>query len=264
MKFVGPAVFAILIFIAITAPLIYPGDPLNVDLPSRLAPPSFAHPLGQDQNGSDVLGQIIWGARTSIGISLAVAMISVFFGLVVGTVAGWRGGWIDIALSRAIDMIQAFPGFLLALALVAMLGPSVPNLILALVITGWTGYARLVRGEVQRLKSLDYVLAAESAGSTALRICAKHIWPNLWSILIVQATFGLAGIILVESALSFLGLGVPATTASWGALLNNGRRFLSEAPHISLFPGLVVFLLVASIQLTGESLRSRWNPRERN
>lgn len=264
MKFIGPLILAILAVIALAAPLIYPGDPLAVELQSRLASPSFAHPLGQDQNGSDVLGQIIWGARTSLSVSLVVAAISVAIGLIIGTVAGWKGGWVDIALSRAIDMIQAFPGFLLALALVAMLGPSVSNLIFALVITGWTGYARLVRGEVQRLKSLDYVLAAESAGSTPLRICAKHIWPNLWSILIVQATFGLAGIILVESALSFLGLGAPATTASWGALLNNGRRFLSEAPHISLFPGLVIFILVASIQMTGENLRALWNPRERD
>ena len=160
-------------------------------------------------------------------------------------------------------MVQAFPGFLLALALVAVLGPSARNLIIAMTVTGWAGYARLVRGEVLHLKEREYVRGAEASGASSARIIVRHIWPNLASILAVQATFGLAGVILAESGLSFLGLGVSADTPTWGALMNQGRRFLVEGPHISFFPGLALSVLVLSIQLSGESLREWLNPRER-
>ncbi len=194
---------------------------------------------------------------------MSVVALSCLIGLCLASWATYRGGFADQLLARLLDMIQAFPGFLLALALIAVLGPSAGNLILAMTITGWTSYARLVRGEVLHLREREYIKGAEASGASSLRILVHHIWPNLMSLLAVQATFGLAGVILAESGLSFLGLGVSPSTPTWGALMNQGRRFLNEAPHIGFFPGLALSILVLSIQLSGEGLREWLNPRER-
>ena len=165
---------------------------------------------------------------------------------------------------RIMDMLYAFPGFLLAISLVAVMGPSLPNLILALCVTGWTGYARLIRGEVLHLKTKDYVQSAISVGATTPRILILHIWPNLVSVIVIQASFGMAGTIIAESGLSFLGLGVPPTVPSWGALLNAGRQVLVDAPHISIFPGLAIVSLVLSFNLIGDGLRDILDPKKQN
>lgn len=260
----GATLFTLLVLAAIAAPLIASQDPLAFNLENKFLPPSSNAVFGLDQNGADVLSQVLYGARTSLSISLAVVAISASIGLLIGSVGAYRGGTTDLVLARVLDMVQAFPGFLLALALVAVMGPSAHNLILAMCVTGWSGYARLVRGEVLHLKEREYVKGAIASGAGSTRILVRHIWPNLFSLLAVQATFGLAGVILAESGLSFLGLGLPPDSPTWGSLLNQGRRFLNEAPHISLFPGLALTLTVLSIQLCGEGLREWLNPRERS
>jgi len=250
--------------IAVFSPLIAPDPTLHPDLALRFAPPSSEALLGRDHNGVDVLSEIMLGARTTLSISLATVAIGVFIGLMIGSLAGYMGGYIDLALTRMIDMVQAFPGFLLALSLVAVLGPSTFNLLLALCLTSWAGFARLVRAEVLHLKSRDYVTAALACGASSSRLLGRHIWPSIASILSVQATYGISGVILAESGLSFLGLGVSSGTPSWGTLMNHGRLNLTEAPHVNLFTGLAIVILVASVQVLGEALRKRLSPRERS
>ncbi len=259
----GFIIFLILISIALLSPWLATTDPNHFSLADRFSKPSSTAWFGLDQNGADVYSQVLFGARTSLLIAISVVALSASIGLLLASWVTYRGGWVNQSFTRLLDMVQAFPGFLLALALVAVLGPSAPHLVLAMTITGWAGYARLVRGEVLHLKERDFVRGAEASGATRSRILVKHIWPNLMSLLAVQATFGLAGVILAESGLSFLGLGVSPETPTWGALMNQGRRYLVEAPHISFFPGLALSLLVLSIQLSGEGLREWLNPRER-
>ena len=266
MKHVAKAAALTLLLIiaaALFAPLLGTSNPNEFNLAKKFTPPSSQAWFGLDQNGADVYSQVLYGARTSLMISISVVALSCAIGLLLASAATYKGGFTDTALARTLDMIQAFPGFLLALALVAVLGPSVKNLIIAMTVTGWAGYARLVRGEVLHLKEREYVRGAQASGASTTRIITKHIWPNLFSVLTVQATFGLAGVILAESGLSFLGLGVSSETPTWGALMNQGRRFLVEGPHISFFPGLALSILVLSIQLSGEGLREWLNPRER-
>ncbi len=257
----GTIVITILIALALFAPFIAPFDPNEMVLRNRLAPPSFTHLFGTDENGSDVFSKVIFGAQVSLLVAISVVLISGGVGLIVGSIAGFRGGWIDMALMRMIDIVYAFPGFLLALSLVAVLGPSLRNLIIAMSLTGWASFARLVRGEVLYLKEKEYVLTSRSLGSNAFRQVVFHIWPNLFGILFVQATFAMAGTIISESGLSFLGLGVPSTTPSWGALLNSGRKVLFEAPHVSLFPGFAIMVLVLGFNLLGDGLRDLFDPR---
>jgi peptide/nickel transport system permease protein len=241
--------------------LIAPYDPNLFSLEHRLEAPSLAHLFGCDQNGADVLSQVIFGARVSLSICFVVVTLTAVTGLILGSIAGWFGGLTEQCLMRTIDLLHAFPGFLLALALVAALGPSLTNLVAALCLTGWTGYARLVRGEVLHLKNRDHVLAAVALGAKPLRIVVRHIWPNLLSLLLIQASFGMAGVVISESGLSYLGLGAPPTTPTWGALINSGRRSLLEASHLSLFPGLALFTLVLALNLVGNGLRDWLDPR---
>lgn len=253
----------VIIVAAAFAPWLGTHDPNAFDLPHKFMPPSAQAWFGLDQNGADVYSQVLYGARTSLAISLTVTVLSVVIGLALAAPATFRGGAIETVLARLLDMIQAFPGFLLALALVAVLGPSARNLVIAMTVTGWAPYARLVRGEVLHLKQREYVTGAIAAGASTTRILTRHILPNLATLVAVQATFGLAGVILAESGLSFLGLGVASETPTWGALMSQGRRFLVEGPHISFFPGLALSILVLSVQLCGEGLRRWLNPRER-
>ena len=246
---------------ALFAPLIAQHDSRAMSLPDRLESPSREHWLGRDENGGDVFAKLIFGARVSLGVAWCVVLISATLGLIIGSVAGYRGGWADQLLMRITDMFYAFPGFLIALALVAVLGPSVFNLILALCVTSWTGFARLVRGEVLHLKEREHVQSARAVGAGHLRIVTLHIWPNLISLVVVQSTFAMAGTIISEAGLSFLGLGVPSHTPTWGALLNSGRRVISEAPHISLAPGLAIVVLVLGFNLLGDGLRDYLDPR---
>lgn len=258
---VGLSVILLMIAIAIFAPFVAQQDPTTMSLVDRFQAPSSAHVFGLDQNGSDVFAQVIYGARVSLYVSLVVVSVSVLLGLSIGSVAGYFGGWIDILIMRFLDMLYAFPGFLLALSLVAVLGPSVNNLIIAMCVTSWTAYARLVRGEILHLKTRDYVVAAQALGAGHLRILCLHIWPNLLSLLVVQASFGMAGAILTESGLSFLGLGAPSNVPTWGALLNAGRRVLIEAPHVSIFAGIAIFVMVFGFNLVADGLRDILNPK---
>jgi len=257
----GLFVVALMAAAALLAPWISPSDPHTMSLMDRLQPPSAQHWFGLDENGSDVLTKVIYGARVSLGVAFSVVGISVLIGLLVGSWAGYRGGWTDHAVMRVVDIFYAFPGFLIALAFVAMLGPSLGNLIFALSFTSWTSFARLVRGEVLHLKEREHVQAARAVGAGPWRITALHIWPNLLSLLIVQATFAMAATIIAESGLSFLGLGVPPALPTWGSLLSSGRRVLSEAPHVSFAPGFAIMLLVLGFNLLGDGLREVLDPR---
>ncbi len=257
----GSLVIGLLIAVALFAPLLASQSPNTMNLENRLVSPSKDHLFGTDENGSDVFSKVVYGARVSLLVAGSVVLISAFVGLIIGSIAGFKGGWIDLSLMRAIDIVYAFPGFLLALSLVAVLGPSLRNLIIAMSLTGWASFARLVRGEVLYLKEKEYVVCSRSLGSGALRQIVFHIWPNLLGLLFVQATFAMAGTIISESGLSFLGLGVPSTTPSWGALLNSGRRVLFDAPHVSLFPGLAIMTLVLGFNLLGDGLRDLFDPR---
>ncbi len=257
----GGSLVGLILLVALFAPAIAGSDPAAMRLERRYASPSREHPFGLDQNGADVFAQVVHGARISLRVSITVVGLSVLIGLAIGSAAGYKGGWVDQVLMRFIDTLYAFPGFLLALALVAVLGPSVNNLIIAMGLTSWTSYARLVRGEVRHLRAREHVQGAIAVGAGPLRILTRHIWPNLIGLVVVQATFGMAGTIITESGLSFLGLGAPPDIPTWGQTLNAGRRSIIEAPHVSLFPGLAILCLVFGFNLLGDGLRDWLNPR---
>ena len=244
----------LLALVAIAAPW-FAGDPLATDLDARLDPPSLTHPLGRDALGRDVLARIASGARISLAVAGTVVAISLALGVGLGALAGWAGGWTDELLARLIDVLLAFPGLLLAIALSAILGPTLPNVVLALSVLGWTGYARLTRAQVELLRARDFVHAARALGVRPSRIVVRHLLPLIAPLLLVQATFGLSGAILAEASLSFLGLGAPPPLPSWGAMLDEGRTFMLVAPHLVLAPGVALALTVTCLQLVGDGLR---------
>lgn len=250
-----------MVFIAMLAPWIAPHDPNAMSLAKRYEGPTWQHPFGLDENGSDVFSKVVYGARVSLFVSLSVVSLSIFIGLILGSLAGYFGKFWDGFIMRTIDMIQAFPNFLLALALVAVLGPSIRNVIIAMGITGWAGFARLVRGEILYLKEKDYVASAQALGASHWRTIVLHIWPNLIGAIVVNASFAMAGTIIAESGLSFLGLGAPPTTPTWGALLSSGRKILEDAPHVSIFPGLAIVILILGFNLFGDGLRDYLDPK---
>ncbi len=260
--YVGGSIIVFMIFIAIFAPLLTPYSPTEMSLQNQFQPPSLEHPFGLDQNGSDIFTQVLYGSRVSLLVAILVVGICLVIGLIVGCLAGFLGGLTDQICMRIIDMFCAFPGFLLAIALVAVLGPSLFNLILAMSLTGWAGYARLIRGEFLHLKTMDYVIASQAMGASPLRQIICHILPNLTGPLVVQSSFSMAGTIISESSLSFLGLGTPPTTPTWGALLNAGRGVLLEAPYMSIFPGLAIVLLVLGFNLFGDGMRDALDPKK--
>jgi peptide/nickel transport system permease protein len=236
-------------------------DPFVLDLPRRLSGPTWAHPLGMDELGRDVLARLVAGARVSLLVGLAVVSLSAAIGLVVGAVAGYAGGWVDEVAGRLMDVLLAFPGILLAIALVAVLGPSLTNVVIALVAIGWVGYARLVRGQVLKLRELEYVQAARALGARSVRVLWRHVVPATLPALTVQATLGMAAAIIAEASLSFLGLGVQPPTPSWGTMLDAGRSHLFDAPHLTIFPGLAIALLVLGFNFVGDALRDALDPR---
>lgn len=258
--------FGVLIIIffsicAILAPWIAPEDPYKIDLILELAPPGEGHLLGRDINGSDILSRLIHGARISMTIGIIVVSISSSIGILLGLISGYYGGWVDLVLMRIVDILLAFPGLLLAIALVAVLGPSISNVVIALSVLGWVPFARLVRGQVIAVKERDFILAAKTSGQSDIRIMLLHILPNIVSAVIVQATFNLAGVIISESSLSFLGLGAPPGTPSWGAMLSEGKQVILDAPHVSFFPGLAILLVVLAFNFVGDGLRDRLDPK---
>ena len=238
-----------------------PYDPTTQDLAANLAPPDGDHPLGRDKLGRDILSRVVHGTRVSLAVGVVTVVVAVTLGLLVGGVAGWAGGWVDEVLMRAVDVLLAFPGLLLAIALTAVLGPSLRNVVIALCAIGWTGYARLVRGEIRRLREREFVEAARALGTPGGRILWRHLVPLVAAPLAVQATFGMAGAIVAEASLSFLGLGAQPPTPSWGAMLNDGRAFVLVAPHLTIFPGLAIMLTVLALNFLGDGLRDRLDVR---
>jgi len=251
----GLSILAAVTLVAAGAPLLAPHDPTEQVLAESFRYPSAGHPMGQDNLGRDILSRVIYGARVSLLVGLATVTISLALGLSIGMAAGYLGGWVDALVARAIDVLLAFPGILLAIALTGVLGPGLDHVVLALCAIGWTAYARLVRGEVMRLKESEFVEAAQALGLGHRRILFGHLLPMVAGPVMVQATFGTAGAIVAEASLSFLGLGAQPPTASWGAMLNDGRAFVLVAPHMTVFPGLAIMLTVLAINLIGEGLR---------
>lgn len=261
---VGMIFVAIFMIFALFAPWISPQDPAHLDLSSRLQPPSATHWFGTDELGRDILSRIIYGARISMLVGSGVVTGSLLLGLFFGSIAGYYGGFSDRFFNIVImNAFLSFPGILLAIAFVAFLGPSIFNLVLALCIGGWVGYARLVRAQVLAVKEREFVEAARALGASDWRIVTRHILPNIIQPVIVQAAIGMAGAILAEATMSFLGLGVPPPTASWGSMLNDGRAHLFDAPHLVLFPAAAVMLAVLSFNFIGDALRDYLDPRSR-
>jgi peptide/nickel transport system permease protein len=260
MKYWGAFIVGFMAAAALVGPL-FAADPAAQQLAARLDGPSFAHPLGLDELGRDVLARLLSGARVSLLVGAAVVSISAFVGTVVGAVSGYLGGWVDEIVGRIMDVLLAFPGILLAIAMVAVLGPSLTNVVLALSIIGWVGYARLVRGQVLKIRELEYVQAARAIGASTLRTLVRHVIPATLSAVTVQATLGMAGAIIAEASLSFLGLGVQPPMPSWGTMLDAGRSHLFDAPHLTIFPGLAIAMLVIGFNFAGEALRDRLDPR---
>jgi peptide/nickel transport system permease protein len=249
------AALGLVVLAAVAAPLIVPLDPLRTDLAGRLRPPSAVHLLGQDALGRDVLARLVGGARLSLAVGAAAVGLSLVVGVALGCVAGWYGGWIDEVIARVIDVLLAFPGLLLAIALAAMLGPSARNVVVALVILGWTGYARLTRAQIRALRRRELTDAALALGASPARVVGRHLLPLAVPALLVQATFGLSGAIIAEASLSFLGVGAPPPIPSWGAMLDEGRQFMLVAPHLVLAPGIALAATVLVLQLLGDGLR---------
>jgi peptide/nickel transport system permease protein len=261
---IGLALCVILAILAIGAPWLAPYNPAAQNLPVRLAAPSAAHWMGTDELGRDVLSRVIYGARVSMTVSVCVVLGAGIIGLILGGVAGYFGGWFDSFVNIIlINAFLSFPGILLAIAFAAFLGPGLDKVIFALTITGWAGYARLARAQVLQAKEMDYVTAARSLGASHLRILWRHLLPNIIQPVLVQATIALAGAILAESTLSFLGLGVLAPMSSWGAMLNDARSYLFDAPHLVIFPALAVMTAVLAFNLLGDALRDWMDPRLR-
>ncbi len=261
LAWVGAAVLAVILLVAVFAPWLAPYELQYVDVTRQLQPPSPAHPLGTDENGADLLTQVIYGTRVAVTVGFGVVAICSTVGIVVGSIAGYLGGWVDELVMRVIDMLMAFPGILLAILLIFITQePSIPAVIGALSVTGWTSYARLVRGEVLSEREEEYVEAARALGFRTPRVLLREILPNVMAPVIVQATFGVAAAILAEAALSFLGLG-PQDVPSWGALLDQGATYFLLTPHLAIFPGLAIMITILALNFLGDGLRDLLDPR---
>ncbi|MEA2174479.1 MAG: peptide/nickel transport system permease protein [Blastocatellia bacterium] len=266
LSIIGIVIVVLLVLLAVFAPWIATQDVGATNLAIRYLPPSGAHWFGTDATGRDVFARVIYGARISLRVGLVVVAVSAFVGTILGALAGYYGGWMDRLMSGYIfNVFLAFPGLLLAIALVAFLGAGINKLIFALCIIGWVGYARLIRGQVLKVREYDFVQAARALGAGDLRILAVHILPNAIQPLIVQASLGMAGAVLSEASLSFLGLGVPPPAPSWGVMIEEARDLstLQAAPHALIFPGIAIALTVLAFNFIGDGLREYLDPRQR-
>jgi peptide/nickel transport system permease protein len=266
LSIIGIVIVVVLVLAAIFAPWIATQDVGTTNLAIRYLPPSAAHWFGTDATGRDVFARVIYGARISLRVGIVVVAVSAFVGTMFGALAGYYGGWIDRLMSGYVfNVFLAFPGLLLAIALVAFLGAGINKLIFALCIIGWVGYARLIRGQVLKVREYDFVQAARALGAGDLRILAVHILPNAIQPLIVQASLGMAGAVLSEASLSFLGLGVPPPAPSWGVMIEEARDLstLQAAPHALIFPGIAIALTVLAFNFIGDGLREYLDPRQR-
>ena len=265
LALVGFTIVVALTVSAIFAPWLAPYDPADQKLKDRLEGPSWKHPFGNDELGRDILSRILLGTRVSMRVGATVVLLSVTAGVLIGGFAGYVGGKLDTFVTvMVINSLMAFPGILLAIALVAFLGPGLDRLIFALAAIGWVGYARLARGQVLKIKSLEFVEAARALGASGPRIFINHILPNIIQPILIQASIGMAAAILAEASLSFLGLGISPPTPSWGAMLNDARNHLFDAPHMVVFPALAVLLAVLAFNLLGDAWRDWLDPRTRS
>ena len=240
-----------------------PYRPGNYDLDAILKGPSGEHWLGTDGDGRDVAAQLVWGSRVSLSVGFVAVGIAVLIGILLGAIAGFYGGWIDIVLSRLIEVMMCFPTFFLILTVLAFVGPSIYNIMAIIGITGWTGVARLVRGDFFKFRQREFVVAAEVMGMSPWRIAFRHLLPNAMAPVLVSATFGVAAAILVESSLSFLGFGVPPSTPSWGSVLSQAQAYMDIAWWLTLAPGFAIFLTITAYNLVGEALRDAIDPQMR-
>lgn len=264
LALVGVVLLSVFLLSAVAAPWLAPGDPAAIDLVHRLEGPSVHHPAGTDELGRDTLSRLLYGARLSLSIAVTVVGASLLLGITLGGLAGYHGGWIDLVLTTVVmNTFLALPGILLAIAFAAFLGPGFVNLVLALSIGGWAGYARLVRAQVLAVREREFVEAARALGASGVRIFLRHIVPNMVQPVLVQAAIGLGGVILAEATLSFLGLGLPAPAPSWGAMLNDARLHLFDAPRLVFAPALAIALAVLGFNFIGDALRDQLDPRTR-
>jgi peptide/nickel transport system permease protein len=261
--YIGLAILVLLVATALMAPLLAPHDPTRQNLDHDLLTYSKENPLGTDKLGRDILSRVLYGGRVSLLVGGTTVAISLAIGLAIGSLSGYSGGWADQLLMRLVDILMAFPGILLAIAFTAVLGPGLDHVILALCLIGWTGYARLVRGEILALREREFVQAARALGCKPWHIIVRHLLPNLLPPVLIQATFGLAAAIIAEASLSFLGLGVEPPTPSWGSMLNDGRQFLLVAPHLTTYPGIAIMITVFGLNLVGDGLQDRLQSRGR-
>ena len=261
---IGVVLVVLFVLCALFAPLLAPQDPAHIDLPNRLDPPSVSQWCGTDELGRDICSRLIYGARISMLVGSCVVLASLSLGLIIGSIAGFYGGRIDRFINVVLmNAFLSFPGILLAIAFVAFRGPGIFNLVIALSLGGWVGYARLVRAQVLAAREKEFVEAARALGASDLRVIVSHILPNIIQPVIVQAAIGMAAAILAEATMSFLGLGVPPPAASWGSMLNDARAHLFDSPHLVLFPAAAVMLAVLSFNFIGDALRDLLDPRSR-
>ena len=263
MALAGSIIVVAFFAVSLLAPWIAPYDPGAIDLKLVLMPPSAAYLLGTDQLGRDVLSRMIWGAKISLKVGFAATGLAIFIGTILGAIAGYYGRWIDAVIMRFVDIMLCFPTFFLILAVIAFLEPSIWNIMIVIGLTGWMGITRLVRADFTSLRERDFVLAARGIGAGDFRIILIHILPNAMASVLVAATLGVAGAILTESALSFLGIGVQPPTPSWGNILTAGKDNIDIAWWLSLYPGLAILLTVLGYNLLGEGIRDSLDPRLR-
>ena len=259
---IGLIIIISLAFIALFAPFIAPHDPIEQNLDKRLLTPCREYPMGTDDLGRCLLSRIIYGTRVSLKLGVIVVGIITVIGVTLGLISGYYGGIVDEIIMRLVDVVLAFPGIILALAVAGALGPGLFNVMLALAMVGWTGLARVVRGSVLSIKEKEFVESARALGCSDLHIMTRHILPNVMAPVIVLATLDMAFIILAAAGLSFLGLGAQPPTPEWGSMLNNGRAFMRTAPHLTTFPGLAIMITVLAFNFLGDGLRDALDPRQ--
>lgn len=258
---VGAVVLLLLIGAALFAPWLAPHDPEDVHPEAGLRGPSLQYPLGQDPLGRCILSRMLYGARVSLAVGFLAGVLSLGVGIVLGSLSGYFGGWVDLMVMRVAEVFMTVPQFLLVIAAVAIVGPSFTSVLVVIGLSSWTGYARVLRGEILGIKQKPFVEAARAYGASDLRILARHVLPNCLSPLIVMVTLNVASVILLESSLSFLGFGIQEPQASWGSILSQGRSYFQSAPHVATFPGLAIMLAVLAFNLLGDGLRDALDPK---
>ncbi|MCB5187319.1 ABC transporter permease [Methylobacillus caricis] len=257
----GFIIISMIFLLALFAPLIAPFDPDAIDVKAILLEPSSSHLMGTDGLGRDVFSRMLYGARISLLVGLVAVGIATFIGIILGAISGYYRGWVDVVIMRTVDVMLSIPTFFLILAVIAFLTPSIWNIMIVIGLTSWMGVTRLVRAEFLSLRSREFVMASETLGATDKRLIFKHLLPNSLTPVIVSSVLGVASAVLIESGLSFLGLGVQAPQASWGNILTDGKEYIQFAWWLSLFPGLAILITVLGYNLFGEGLRDVFDPR---